>query len=111
MREDKLRGAIGLCARARRLACGDFAVKRSIQTGQAHLVLIDARAAQGTQNRVRYLCDACGVPYYTLPERVNAAHAAGRDSCLLFAVEDGNLAVLVARAFDAPDAGRGQEEL
>ena len=101
MNEQKIRGAIGLCARARKLACGDFAVKRSIQTGEAFLVLIDERAAQGTQNRVQYLCDACDVPYHVIPATLSAAHAAGRDSCLLFAVLDENLATLAQRAFDA----------
>lgn len=96
-----MRGAIGLCARARKLACGDFAVKRSIQTGEACLVLIDERAAQGTCSRVQYLCRACGVQYRMLPASLGAAQAAGRDSCLLFAVLDENLAILAMRAFDA----------
>lgn len=103
MNEQKLRGAIGLCARARKLACGDFAVKRSIQMGMAYLVLIDERASQGTQKRLRYLCDVCEeTPYYVIPQSVQAAHAAGRDSCLLFAVEDENLAILVEKAVNAP---------
>lgn len=101
MNETKMRGAIGLCARARKLACGDFAVKRAVQMGDACLVLIDERAAEGTRNRLQYLCRVCDVPYRMLPQSLCAAQAAGRDSCLLFAVLDENLAVLIMRAFDA----------
>ena len=102
MNEQKLRGAIGLCARARKLACGDFAVKRSIQTYEAHLVLIDESASQGTKNRVEYLCKACGVECRAIKKGVGAAQAAGRDSCLVFSVLDENLAILVKRALEAP---------
>ncbi|MBP3371137.1 MAG: hypothetical protein J6L88_01270 [Clostridia bacterium] len=106
MNEQKLRGAIGLCARARKLSCGDFAVKRSVQMGMAYLVLIDDKASEGTAKRLRYLCDVCDTPCYTIPQSVGAARAAGRDSCLLFAVEDENLAILVENAIKAdPPAG------
>lgn len=109
MNEQKLKGAIGLCARARKLACGDFAVKRSVQMGMAYLVLIDDKASEGTAKRMRYLCEACDVPYYMIPQSANAARAAGRDSCLLFAVEDENLAILVENAVKAPDPVGGKE--
>lgn len=109
MNEQKVRGALGLCAKARKLACGDFAVKRSIQTGEAFLVLVDERASEGTQKRIKFLCESCEVPLFVIPESVGAAYSVGRDSCLLFGVLDENLAVLVENAVtasDAPQKGR-----
>ena len=110
MRDEKVRGAVGLCARAGKLACGDFAVKRSVQMGTAWLVLIDERAAEGTRKRLQYLCRTCEVPYLELPASVEAAAYAGKSNCLLFAVQDENLAKLVCRACGEETQDRGAEE-
>ncbi len=110
MRDQKIRGAIGLCARAGKLACGDFAVKRSVQMGTACLVLIDERAAEGTRKRLQYLCETCEVPYRELPASVEAAVYAGKSNCLLFAVQDENLAKLVCGAYGDETKDRSAEE-
>ena len=110
MGDQKIRGAIGLCARAGKLACGDFAVKRSVQMGTAWLVLIDERAAEGTKKRLQYLCGTCEVPYLELPASVEAAVYAGKSNCLLFAVQDENLAKLVCNACGTETKNRSAEE-
>ena len=99
MNDQKMRGAIGLCAKAGKLACGDFAVKRSIQMGTAQLVLIDERAADGTRKRLQYLCREFEVPCRELPQSVEAAFYAGKTNCLLFAVQDENLAKLICNVY------------
>nr|WP_162990611.1 ribosomal L7Ae/L30e/S12e/Gadd45 family protein [Maliibacterium massiliense] len=101
MNEDRLRTAIGLAARAGKLASGDTACQKAMRMHSAKLLLIDATASAGTQRRMIQLCQQYDVPYALVPAACMAAQAAGRDTSKLFAIQEANLAQMASEALSS----------
>ncbi len=62
MTKDKIRGALGLCRRAGKVAQGITLVKEELHRGRAALVLLAEDAAKNTEDRIVPLAGYKGVP-------------------------------------------------
>ena len=68
MNVQKLKGMIGLAARARQTAAGADACRILIRSGECGVLLIDGGTAYNTRKRAEEMCERTGTPRRILPE-------------------------------------------
>ncbi len=66
--ENKLRGLMGLCLRARQAVFGEDGCMKTIRGGNCGVLLLDGGASQATQNKYRGVCENANTPLLELPE-------------------------------------------
>ena len=101
MNENTL-STLGLCARARALACGTALVCESVRSNKAKLVLLSDAASQNTIKRVTNCCAYYGVRLVTADvscERLGGCIGKrGRVSCV--AISDENFARAISESIE-----------
>ena len=86
----RVRGLIGLCARARQGTFGEDGCLRAVRTGACAVLLLDEGASPATRKKYERACANNGVPLLILPEGL-PGDAAGRPGVAM-AVKPGGLA-------------------
>ena len=88
---------LGLCARARKLACGAESAVSAVRAGKAYLAVLDAAVGPNTRKMVENACLHHGV---RLLQVENLGGAVGREGRMAVAVLDARMAARVAELFD-----------
>lgn len=99
MDENKLRGLMGLCVRARQAVFGEDGCMKAIRAGHCCVVLVDNGASDATKSKYRGVCSAAGVRMEIIPENL-LAEATGRPGVAM-AVTAGGLGEQLSRIFSA----------
>lgn len=89
----KIMFALSLCRKAGALVTGFDAVKESVGTGRAQLVLCASDLSEGTRRRVGYFCEGW-VEVLDLPDTQEALSPICKKPAGVFAVTDVQLAAL-----------------
>ena len=89
MDENRLRGLMGLCARAGRGVFGEDTCRRTLQGGKVFLLLMEEGISPGSAEKLTRLCGKTGVPVMRIPDGM--MRAAGRNGRVM-AVSDGSFA-------------------
>lgn len=66
--ENKLRGLMGLCVRARQAVFGEDGCMKTIRGGNCGVLLLDSGASQATRDKYRGVCANANTPMVELPE-------------------------------------------
>ena len=66
--ENKLRGLMGLCVRARQAVFGEDGCMKTIRGGNCGVLLLDSGASKATQDKYKGVCDNAKTPLVELPE-------------------------------------------
>ena len=66
--ENKLRGLMGLCVRARQAVFGEDGCMKTIRAGNCGVLLLDSGASKATQEKYRGVCENAKCPLELLPE-------------------------------------------
>ena len=66
--ENKLRGLMGLCVRARQAVFGEDGCMKTIRGGNCGVLLLDSGASTATQDKYRGVCANANTPMVELPE-------------------------------------------
>ena len=66
--ENKLRGLMGLCVRARQAVFGEDGCMKTIRGGNCGVLLLDSGASTATQDKYRGVCENADTPLVELPE-------------------------------------------
>lgn len=66
--ENKLRGLMGLCLRARQAVFGEDGCMKTIRGGNCGVLLLDSGASKATQDKYRGVCENASTPLVELPE-------------------------------------------
>ena len=66
--ENKLRGLMGLCLRARQAVFGEDGCMKTIRAGNCGALLLDGGASKATQDKYRGVCSNANTPLVELPE-------------------------------------------
>lgn len=82
MNVQKLKGMIGLAARARQTAAGTDACRILIRSGECGVLLIDGGTAYNTRKRAEEMCERTGTVKRILPEGLIEA-ATGKNNMIL----------------------------
>ena len=66
--ENKLRGLMGLCLRARQAVFGEDGCMKTIRGGNCGVLLLDSGASKATRDKYRGVCENASTPLLELPE-------------------------------------------
>ena len=66
--ENKLRGLMGLCVRARQAVFGEDGCMKTIRSGNCGVLLLCSGASKATQEKYRGVCANANTPIAELPE-------------------------------------------
>ena len=66
--ENKLRGLMGLCVRARQAVFGEDGCMKTIRGGNCGVLLLDSGASPATQDKYRGVCANANTPMVELPQ-------------------------------------------
>ncbi len=91
-KEERIRGYLGLAARAGRMESGEFSVEKAVKSGRAHLVLIAEDASDNTKKKFQNMCAYHEVPYLLFGDRETLGHVIGREFRATACVTDIKLA-------------------
>ena len=94
---DRVLSALGLAARARKLADGGFSVEKAVKARRAHLVLVAADASENTQKQFRNMCSFYHVPLYCYSDKELLGHAIGKELRSVVAVLDPGFAEAIKK--------------
>jgi ribosomal protein L7Ae-like RNA K-turn-binding protein len=63
-KEERIRGYIGLAARAGRIESGEFSTEKAVKSGKAHVVFIAGDASENTRKKFFNMCEYYKVPVF-----------------------------------------------
>ena len=88
--ENRLRGLMGLCVRARQAVFGEDGCMKTIRAGNCGVLLLDSGASKATQEKYHGVCENAGLEAALLPEGL--LHEATGKPGVAMAVLKGGLA-------------------
>ena len=91
---------LGLAARARKLASGEFMTEKSVKAGQAVLVITAQDASDNTKKNFRDMCTYYDVPFLLFGTKEELGHAIGKELRASLAVNDAGFAEAIRKALD-----------
>lgn len=95
--EKKIFSMLGLAARARNVASGEFMTERSVKEGHARLVIVATDASENTQKMFRNMCAFYKVPYCTFSDKNTLGHYIGKEFRASLAMTDDGMAQVVMK--------------
>ncbi len=98
MSNDRLRTALGFCAKAGKCISGDFAAERAVKDRRAMLVALDSGVSAATRERYEGLCERAGIPCVYVEE---LGKAIGKENRMIAAVKDAGFARMIDEAYRA----------
>ena len=98
--ERKVYSLLGLAARARKLASGEFMTEKSVKAGQAVLVITAQDASDNTKKNFRDMCTYYDVPFLLFGTKEELGHAIGKELRASLAVNDAGFAQAIRKALD-----------
>ena len=106
MDENKLRGLMGLCVRARQATFGMDGCLQAVRAQKAGVVVLDASASEGTRQKYESACAYHGVPLVCVPKGL-LQEATGRAGVAM-TVAPGGLADQI-RSLSEPQSSEVQQ--
>ena len=89
---ERMRGYLGLAARAGKVESGEFSTEKAVKSGRAHLVVIADDASENTKKKFMNMCEYYEVPCFVFAELETLGHTIGRQFRASLAVTDIKLA-------------------
>lgn len=89
---DKVLSLLGLAARGRNLASGEFLTEKAVKTGKAALVIVGTDASDNTKKMFTDMCTYRSVPIYFYATKEELGRALGKDLRASVAVTDFGMA-------------------
>lgn len=105
--QDKVFALFGLAAKAGKMACGSFAVEKTVKAGKACCVIVTTDASDNTKKDFNDMCAWYKVPIAFHGSRRELGHALGKGERVVAAITDSGLAQAVNKQLAAkiPDGG------
>ena len=97
--ENKLRGLMGLCVRARQAVFGEDGCMKTIRGGNCGVLLLDSGASQATRDKYRGVCANANTPMVELPQGL--LHEATGKPGMAMAILKGGFANQVTQMMNA----------
>ncbi len=106
----KLRGMIGIAAKAGRLKSGEFSSEESIKDGRARLCLLASDASERTSKHFSDMCAYRGIPIYKLEADKEAlGQMIGRGPRSSVTIEEKGLAMNIVGLVDGGSVSGNRE--
>lgn len=94
-KEERIRGYLGLAARAGKIESGEFSTEKAVRSGRAHVVYVANDASENTRKKFQNMCSHYRVPLFTLTDRESMGHMIGKQFRASLAVTDERLAAVL----------------
>ena len=107
--ENKLRGLMGLCVRARQAVFGEDGCMKTIRGGNCGVLLLDSGASKATQDKYRGVCDNAKTALALLPEGL--PHEATGKPGVAMAVLKGGMAAQIQQLLSGPEKSDGMRKM
>ncbi len=91
MKQNKIFSYLGLCARARNLCSGEFAVEKAVKEEKAILVFVAEDASDNTKKHFADMCVYREIPYVFYGTKEDLGHCIGKDLRSSVAVLDAGI--------------------
>jgi len=88
----KIYSYMGLSAKARQIASGEFSTEKAVKTGTACLVIVALDASDNTKKMFKNMCTYYNVPLYFFGSKVRLGQAIGKQFRASLAFLDNGLA-------------------
>ena len=99
--ENKLRGLMGLCVRARQAVFGEDGCMKTIRAGNCGVLLLDEGASRATQEKYSGVCENAAVEMVRLP--AGLLHEATGKPGVAMAILQGGFAKQVQQIMNSTD--------
>ncbi len=97
MVRDQVMSMLGLAARGRNVASGEFSTEKAVKSYGAFLVIVAEDASDNTKKMFRNMCEYYQVKLYIYGTKEMLGHAIGKEYRASLAVCDENLAKAVEK--------------
>lgn len=95
--EKKLYSMLGLAARGRRVASGEFMTEKAVKEGRAFLCIVAEDASDNTKKMFRNMCAYYNVPFCCFSDKDTLGHWIGKGFRACLAVVDEGMAAAVGK--------------
>lgn len=89
--------ALGLAQKAGKVASGDFAVRSTLKSGKAKLLIVATDAAPNSKKDMYYLAEVAGVEVIELLTRDELGYAIGKAKRTALVITDNNFAKMLKK--------------
>lgn len=95
--EKKLYNLLGIAAKSRNIASGEFLTEKAVKEHKAALVIVAVDASDNTKKLFINMCTYYNVPIYFFGEKNDLGHAIGKELRASLAVLDKGLSDAIER--------------
>lgn len=95
--EKKVYSLLGIAAKSRNIASGEFLTEKAVKEHKAALVIVASDASDNTKKMFTNMCTYYGVPIYFFGEKENLGHAIGKQMRASLAVLNKGLSDAIER--------------
>lgn len=104
LRLRKVKGLLGLAAKAGAVRSGAYGVEESLKKGKARLCVLAEDAAVKTKESVTALCGRQKIPLYEIADMESLGHTIGKDARAALTVEEKGLAEAIGALLEGGNA-------
>lgn len=98
--QNKVYGMLGLAEKSRGVRSGEFMTEKMVKSGEACLVIVAGDASDNTKKEFRDMCSFYKVPYYEYGNKLELAHAMGKEMRASLAVTNEGIAKSLMQYLD-----------
>lgn len=95
--EKKLYSMLGLAAKGKRIASGEFMTEKTVKEGKAYLCIVAEDASDNTKKMFRNMCEFYNVPFCCFSDKDTLGHWIGKEFRACIAVLDEGMAKAVKK--------------
>ena len=95
--EKKVYNLLGIAAKSRNMASGEFSTEKAVKEHKAALVVVASDASDNTKKMFTNMCTYYQVPIYFFGEKTELGHAMGKEFRASLALTDKGLADAVEK--------------
>lgn len=95
--KDKVLSLLGLCARAGKIASGEFSTEKAVKQGKAKLVIVAGDASDNTKKLFGNKCGFYEIPCRIYSDKESLGHCIGNEMRASLAVLDDGLAAEIMK--------------
>ena len=95
--EKKVYSLLGIAAKSRNIASGEFLTEKAVKEHKAALVIVASDASDNTKKMFTNMCTYYGVPIYVFGEKEKLGHAIGKQIRASMAVLNKGLSDAIVR--------------
>lgn len=100
----KILSMFSLCQRAGFMISGEISVEKSVQSGEALIVIVPEDASENTKEKFENKAKHYNINFYIFSDKQTLSHAIGKDNRSVFAITSENFSRRIVELLEKVDA-------